>query len=75
MSPLQRERRLLEVKKDYPDKQFMIHKFLGWYAQFLIWFFLSVPWLVLAWYCFSQYLAGAPEPEYWLTLKSWLFNY
>ncbi len=54
---------------DKADIQFSYMQFLQWYGMFQKFFFYSIPWLALAWYCFSQFLAGAPEPEWWIALE------
>lgn len=51
------------------DAQFAIHTFLWRYAQFLKVFFFGFPFFVLAWYFFGKFLAGAPEPQWWLEFE------
>ena len=40
-----------------------------WLAWLAIWLFFSAPWLVVAWFAYSNFLAGAPEPQFWLDLE------
>jgi len=58
------------TNKQRADGQYNWILFLQTYYMFLIWAIISTPFLLLAIYCFSQFLAGTPEPDWWLDLET-----
>lgn len=51
------------------DAQYDMLWFLQWYARLIVWFAFCAPFIAIAWYCFSQFLVGAPEPDWWLQFE------
>jgi hypothetical protein len=62
------------MKKFTPNQEFRVLAFLQSYATFLKGLFFCFPWLVLAWYFFGQFLAGTPEPQWWIEFEKFIIG-
>jgi hypothetical protein len=58
------------MTNERPDSQYNWMLFLQTYYAFWIWAIIATPFLLLAAFCFSQFLNGAPEPQWWINLEA-----